>query len=110
MKYIVTAGVLVGFAIIGSSALAPLRLGATVDAAAAQATTLEGCLKPGPKGGEYALSADGANYLVMPGIGVELNGHLNKVVQVTGSVEKGSRGNVLRASGIKIVAETCAVY
>lgn len=108
MKYLLMAGVVVGLAAFG---LAPRAQGLDSSSVSVsmQPTTLEGCLKAGAKDGEFALSAGGSDYVVMPGIGVELAGHVNRQVQVTGSVEKGSRGNVLRASAVKLVSETCSL-
>ncbi|MGE0362403.1 MAG: hypothetical protein AB7H93_23125 [Vicinamibacterales bacterium] len=76
-------------------------------AAAAQSTTVEGCLGAGARDGEFALAAGADRYVVIPAAGVQLAAHLNHKVQLTGAVEKGSTGNVLRASAVKMVSTTC---
>lgn len=106
MKYVLLAGALAGLTVLG---IASRREGASapIVTAIAQPTTLEGCLGRGTKPGEFALAAGGRDYLVMPGIGVDLADHVRHQVQLTGSVERGSRGLVLRVSAVRVVESMC---
>lgn len=107
MKYIVMAGAFAGllaFTVVPTPQEPPVTAGPGVY----QPITFEGCLRPGTRKGEFALSAGGNAYLVVPGIGVELEGHVNEQVQLTGSVENGSRGPLLRVSAMRLVAEVCS--
>lgn len=97
--------------LVGALAVASLgvldRLPQAHAAAAAQATTLEGCLGAGAKDGEFVLAAGADRYVVIPAAGVQLAAHLNHKVQLTGAVEKGSTGSVLRASAVRMVSTSC---
>jgi hypothetical protein len=73
----------------------------------AQAATVEGCLEKGTRAGEFNLIAADQRYLVVPAEGVDLMAHIDHRVQLTGTVERGSTGSVLRASGLKMIAPTC---
>lgn len=103
MKYIVSGVIVLA---LGLELQAQQREPLPSTAIAAQSTTLEGCLKKGMADGEFALSAAGTDYVVVPSDGVNLAAHVNHQIQVTGAVEKG--GRIFKASAVKMVATTCS--
>lgn len=107
MKHVLIVGALVG--VVGLAAAPRAQQGPLPSVAvSAQSTTLEGCLKKGAAEGEFALTAGRDTYSVTAAGGVNLSAHVDHQVQLTGMVEKGPLGAVIRASALKMVATTCA--
>lgn len=106
MKHALMVGALIGVVTFVEASRAP-QAPLSGQTMSVQTTTLEGCLRPGKRDGEFAFTAGADSYAVVPAAGVNLAAHLNHQVQVTGVVEKGSRGSVLHASAVKMVSAAC---
>jgi hypothetical protein len=76
--------------------------------AQAEEVTIAGCLQTGADEGEFTLTADDKQtYQVQAADGVELAPHANHRVELTGSVDKSDTGAVLKATALKMMAESC---
>ena len=74
----------------------------------AQEVSLTGCLKAGEKDGDFVLVIDEKEkHQVQAGEGVELTPHLNHRVQVTGTIEKTETASLLKATALKMLADSC---
>jgi nicotinamidase-related amidase len=92
--------VLLASVVIGVSSLHAARQ--------AQEVSLTGCLKAGEKDGDFVLVIDEKEkHQVQAGEGVELAPHLNHRVQITGTIEKSETTSVLKATALKMVADSC---
>ena len=107
MKHLLMVGVLVGAVTLVETSRAQ-QTPLSIEAISTQSTTLEGCLRPVERDGEFAFTTAGDTYAVVPATGVNLAAHLNHVVQLTGTVEKSTKGSVLHASVVKMVSAACA--
>ena len=78
--------------------------------AQAEEVTIAGCLQKGANEGEFTLVADDKQaYQVQPGERLELQSHAGHRVELTGTVEKSDTAAVLKASALKMVADSCEV-
>lgn len=76
--------------------------------AQAEEVTIAGCLQKGTNEGEFTLVADDKQaYQVQPGERIELQSHAGHRVELTGTVEKSDTTAVLKASALKMVADSC---
>jgi nicotinamidase-related amidase len=92
--------VLLAGVVIGVSSLQAARQ--------AQEVSLTGCLKAGEKDGDFLLVIDEKEkHHVQAGEGVELAPHVNHRVQITGTIEKNETNSVLKATALKMVADSC---
>jgi hypothetical protein len=74
----------------------------------AQEVSLTGCLKAGEKEGDFVLVInEKETHHVQPADGVELAPHLNHKVEITGALEKSETRSVLKATALKMVADSC---
>lgn len=90
----------------GSSVAANSQEGAVQ----AEQITIAGCLQKGINEGEFTLVADDKQaYQVHPLENLELQPHADHRVELTGTVEKTDTHAVLKASALKMVAESCGV-
>jgi hypothetical protein len=77
-------------------------------AAQAEETTIAGCLQKGANEGEFMLVGDDKQtYQVQAAESVELPPHANHRVELTGTVEKSETSPILKASTLKMVADSC---
>ena len=107
MKQVLMVGVLLGAVTLVETSRAQ-HVPESIEAISSQSTTLEGCLRPGEREGEFSFTGASGTYAVVPGTGVNLTAHLNHLVQVTGTVEKSTKGSVLHASAVKMVSAACS--
>lgn len=104
MKHVILAGALAG--IVGLSA-ASESAATRIDLTVVQEATVEGCLLAGSAIGEFLVSTGSERHTVVAGQGVDLAAHVNHRVELTGGLEKGSAGQVFRATAVKMVATSC---
>lgn len=77
-------------------------------AAQAEEVTIAGCLQKGANEDEFTLVADDKQtYQVQPAENVELPPHTNHRVELTGTVEKSETDAVVKATALKMVADSC---
>lgn len=107
MKQLLMVGVLVGAVTLVETSRAQ-QTPLSIEAVSTQSTTLEGCLRPGQRDGEFAFTGPAGTFAVVPAAGVNLAAHLNHQVQVTGTVEKNTKGSVIHASAVKMVSAACS--
>lgn len=74
-------------------------------AAQTEPQTIAGCLQKADT--QFVLVAASERYQVEAGAGVELAPHVNHRVELTGTVEKSDAGAVIKATALKMVADSC---
>lgn len=107
MKHIILAGALVGLsgfaAVAATASVAPWQA-----ASETQSKTIEGCLMAGSASGEFLVSTGSERHTVVAGQGIDLAAHVNHRVQLQGALEKGTSGQVFRATAVKMLAASCS--
>ena len=80
----------------------------TSPAAQAGEVTIAGCLQRGANDGEFMLVGDDKQtYQVQAAESVALPPHANHRVELTGTLEKNETSSILKASALKMVADSC---
>jgi hypothetical protein len=74
----------------------------------AQEATVTGCLQAATNAGDFVLVTDEKEtYQLQAAEGVDLASHANHRVELTGIIEKTDASAVLKASALKMIANSC---